>query len=203
MEPMTEEEALQWDRLINRAARFVASDFPDVTFEDITQAFWVELLSKTRRPDVNHPGVNKIITRRLKKHAWDVRKDQLAQSAQYLYRTSDVRIILETVFFKEEWHHGYVPDDAKSHAPPNGMDAVELRADITAAYEGLSENYQGVLIDRYVHGIEPDPSTRERRRLNRAIQRLTDRLNNYYRPRPRRAMSNAAARALIENQEGS
>ncbi len=201
-EPMSEEESQQWYDIITRAARFVVSDFPDIEFEDITQEFWVELLGKGTRPDVTRPGVTKIVQRRLKKYAWDIRKEQLERSAQYSYRTSDVRVILETMFFKEEWYGGFVPEDAKSLSPPNMTDAIDLRADVTWAFSTLPEAYRAAITARYLHQREPEVQSKERRQLNRAIQRLTDRLNHHYRGVTRRyAMSNAAARALLEGQE--
>lgn len=199
---MTDEEALQWDSLIRKTARFVASDFPDVEFEDISQRFWEQLLKMRRRPEVSDRRSAWIVGLRLRHFAWEERKAQWGRSDRYLYRKSDVREILETAFFKEEWYGSFVPDDAKSFGPPSGMDAVDIRADATSAFASLGESYREALVDRYVHGVWPESGTAERRKLDRAIGHLTDRMNVAYRGTARRnAMSNAAAQSLISRQE--
>lgn len=194
-----EEDAEVWDRIISRASRFVSSDFPDVTFEDLHQEVWLWLLEQgNHHLNPYRGGISKVITRKAKFLAWELRKAHLYQTCQYSYRTSDVREILETVFDYSDWDGGFVPKDAQSVDP---MDAVEVRADVKWAMSGLPDNYLSVIIARYQLGIEPPSASAQRRTLNRAIQRLTDLMNTYYRQRPRRrAISNAHAAYIIEEQ---
>lgn len=199
---MTEEEATKWDDLIRKSARFVTSDFPDVDRDDLIQETWVWLLRQRNMIDPDRPGVLKNLTRRIRYLAWETRKEQLQRSAQYSYRTSDVREILETLFNYADWQGSFVPRDAQSMDGLGHMDAVDVRSDISWAFSTLSETYRQAIISRYRDKRDPDVGTRQRKSLSRAVTRLTDRLNSYYRGvQRRRAISNAQARALIENQE--
>ena len=195
---MTDEEATQWDRLIRRAVRFVTSDFPDVSYEDLVQDMWCHVLeSPGLDPNIN--GVSTFLTKRARKMAWDIRTDQLYHSDQYSYRTSDVRRLLEDVFDYELWNGGWVPEDARSDG--DAMAPVELRADVKAAFTFLLPQYQSAIIARYQLGIEPAPESSQRRTLDRAVQRLTRLMNTHYNRRPRRrVISNAEAASIIEGQ---
>lgn len=199
----TPEEVTRWDDLITRTARFVASDFPGVDRDDLRQELWVWLLEKSNRKAPDAYGVARLVTTIARRMAWRQRAENLQNTSQYDYRRSDLCAILETTFTYNDWEGGFVPKDAQSIDSDVAYDAVDVRMDITWAFEGLSAAHQQALLRRYRDHIEPPAGTRERRALNRAIRSLLDNLNSYYRLNPRRkAISNATARYTIENQEG-
>lgn len=210
MPKMSPTEAVKWDDIIRKVVVFVSHDFPDIDRDDLSQDLWVWLMKQHNL--INHgpdrSGVVTIVRRRARFQAWQIRKEHLQQTAQYSYRNSDVRKILETVFDYMTWQNGFVPKDARSPLrTASGMvvdptDAIDVRADVTWAFETLSEAHRKALLFRYRDGEEPAGGSSERRQLNRAIERLTDRMNSYqFQRRPRKVISNATARYIIENQE--
>lgn len=193
-----------WDDLIARVAKFVAWDFPNITYEDLYQSLWVFVL-ETPSLDANRQGVYTLLTKKAKTIAWDTRKEDLRLTSQYSYRTSDVREILEGIFEYESWAKGYCPADAVGD---DRMGSVDVRADVTWALEKLPPQYQDIIYSRFRNNVQFEPHSAERRRLNRAVKRLTDVLNSYYRssatsghPGRRKTMTNAQARYLLEEQD--
>lgn len=199
-----DEDALDWDNLIARTARRVSSDFPNVDYDDIYLHLWGYVINQREYVHPKKPGVAKVVAKEAKKQAWKYRAEHLRQTAQYSYRTDDVREILETTFHYSEWAEGYVPGDAVSK---DAGAAIEVRADISWGIELLPPNYQNVIFKRYRDKIDIPADTNERRQLNRAIERLATVLNCYtpgklprQGPGNRRAISNAQARFIIEEQ---
>lgn len=197
--------ALEWDNIIRKVCRFIRNDFPDVDFEDIIGELWCYVLSHTKVLEAgpNSYGITTILGRHAKKLAWNVRKEQLQYSAQYLYQNTAVRQILETTFDYRDWPDGWVPRDAHSR---DGTGPVDVRADVTWGLDHIPPQYKEAILNRYRLGMEPVVGGAERRRLNRAIQRLTDVLNWYYPrlrndgPGTRRVTSNATANYRLEEQ---
>lgn len=197
---MSHEEALVWDDLIIKVVKWTAWDFPDIDQDEVRQNLWEFILSRPK-VDPDRRGVTTMLQKYATRRAWDQRKEQLYYSPQYSYRTSDVRKLLETAFFYLTWQDGFVPDDALS---ADGMAALDIRADITQAIQKMRPpQYRKAIIERYRDGVEHPPGSKERRVLNRAVQRLTTTLNWYY-PyvrHNRKVVPNSTARQMIENQE--
>lgn len=197
--------ALDWDNIIRKTAGFIKNDFPEVQFDDIIGEAWCYVLShpKVLAAGPSSYGITTILSRQMKRLAWNVRKEQLQKSSRYLYQTSSVRQILETTFDYRDWPNGWVPKDAYSK---DGMAPVEIRADVTWGLGHIPPQYRDAIWSRYALGQEPAVGTADRRRLNRAVQRLTDVLNYYYPrlhddgPGTRRVMTNATARYIREEQ---
>jgi DNA-directed RNA polymerase specialized sigma24 family protein len=189
-----------WTTLIERAARFVAADFPGVEAEDLRQDLWVIVLEKGLDPE--HHGAASLLEKIAKHKAWEYRKDHLYDTSQYDYRQSDVRELLETTFQRDAWQGAWAPADAASE---DRMQGFEMRADIKIAWEKLPESYKKVIFMRYALG-DTLPNN-ERVRLTRAIDRLTEILNFYQtepeefvmlgHPGTRRARNNATSAAYI------
>lgn len=176
---MTDEEAVEWDRRITAVCARVCRGFPGVNPEDVAQGLWVRVCSLPESLDYARPGVQGILKVLAKAEAWKQRTDHLKATCQYMYRPADVRKILETAFDREDWLGSYVPDDAKSW-DSGTMDPVDLRADVTACFDRLPENYQSALTGRYRDGVLPEKDTAARKRLDRAVWYLTDLLNALY-----------------------
>lgn len=84
------------------------------------------------------------------------------------------------------------------------MDFSEVSSDVREAAKDLKPELKEAIFNRYVLGQVPDNNSYERKKLNKAVNELTRRLN-WYRGLPdrRRAMSNAASRAAVsEPYEG-
>ena len=201
---MSEDKYYKWEELVSKTARFVARDFPEVLEEDLFQDLMTYVLENKRLANPDIKGVTTALYRQAVRLAWEWRKQALYMSAQYSYRTTDVRKILETLFDRSDWEVSYLPDDAKSLSDD---DRLIVNVDLKVAYDRISPVYREVLFDRYALGIIPAEGA-PKKRLQRAIEALTDALNFYYDPRDhtgpgsRRAISNAAAAYKIQEQDG-
>lgn len=194
---MTVEEFDRWEQLIRRASSFVVHDFPGVERDDISQSLWEHVL-RSPELDPDNPGCSSILVRVGKKLAWLQRKEHLQLSVQYQYRTSDLKEILETSFEYEDWGSGYCPADARS---VDGMGPVDIRSDVLWGLKKLPSNYRASIYRRFKDKIDDPSDSAERRQSNRAVKKLADVLNSYYRANSlgnRNVMTNAQANYIIE-----
>lgn len=189
--------------LIERVAKQVASDYPDVEWEDIRAGLCIFVMENAKSIKLRDEGGNPNWL--LKRVAGTLCKEERAQqhrvSVQYSYRPSDVSRILETAFSVEHLDKTHVPDDAVSLK--SGNDAVEVALDIRDAYNRLPVDLRQSIFRRYALGEIPDNASYERKKLNKAVRELTRILNSYRGRGPfigrRTVMSNSAAHAVISN----
>lgn len=186
---------------IDRVARRVAGDYPDIDWEDVRQELALFVLTNGEGIKLWNEGGNPawLLNRVAQTFCMKVRTQHMSLSPQYAYKPSDVKKILETAFSVEEVMDTYVPDDAKSM---KGLDEVEIASDVKAAYDRLNQDEKATIFKRYALGWVPDNASYERKKLNAAIKKLTHKLNTYRGKGPeerrmRKAMSNAGARAAI------
>lgn len=194
--------------LIEPMSYSVARSYPGVEADDIYQELALFVLQHGQGLDVeNEPGCRYILGRVAQMYAGGERAAMLHATSQYNYRPEDVRKILETALNDDRaaWPHCHVPDDAKSI---KGSAALEVALDIRMALEELDyEDYQ-VIVGRYRDDIVPEPTSAERKRLDKAVERLCEALNGFSAerlramstrgfPGARRAMSNAQSQAVI------
>lgn len=190
-----------WETLVRKVAKFVARDFPETEEEDLFQELMMFVLTTDALTDPTAQYMSSNLTNMANKIGWANRKEALYVTAQYAYRTSDVKKILETLFEYEEWFDTFLPGDAESMCHD---DRLAQNSDLLYAYDKLGKNYQGVIYRRYVYREMPTNDT-ERKRLARAIERMTD-LLNIYRGKThdgvgrRTVISNAMARYIISEQ---
>lgn len=173
---MSEDLLSLWKDAVERTARFVVRDFPDVEREDVIQELFLFIIQNQER--LKHPdqvGAQKTLARAAKEFAWDQRKQHLALSVQYSYRTSDVKAILETAFDHSNWENVRVPDDARSEF--NDV-FLEVNSDVVRAFHSLGHSQKKVIFQRFALGVYPENQT-EVKRLYRAVAALTDKLNWY------------------------
>ena len=184
-----------FDDLVAKISASVGRDYPGVDQEDISQHLYLTILENRdhfRSPD--HAGVTGALWRIAKGHAGQLRAEALHLSPQYAYRPSDVRQILEHTFDRAEWFETEVPEDARSIKA--SADQLDLQSDIKWGWSQLHITEMQLIFRRY--GLKEDLGDADRRKLNRAIEKLVDVVNTYPRPGfPRRAMTNARAQHII------
>lgn len=185
----------EYREIVEKVAWFATSGHYDIDRSDIEQELFLEVLSNPKITMENaYAALENAATRAVKQH----RGDNLAHSVQYSYVTGDVERMLESIFERELWSDGWVPEDAHSD---HGSDDVAMRADVMWCFEMLHPSYQDVLLRRYQDGILPGWGTPERQRLERGVEKLVDSLNSYSRGTTgRRAINNATANRIIDNQ---
>lgn len=139
--------------------------------------------------------IAKALYRKAVAKSWEYRKVALHLSAQYSYRVSDVRKIMETGFQWEEWEAGHLPEDCKSE---DFDERLVVHSDLSRAYDFLTDHYQSVLYRRYYLNYDQPAAS-----LRKALERLTDILNHYQLKTghvgtgTRRVVSNARAQLQI------
>lgn len=193
--------------VIDRVAKRVAADYPDIEWVDVRQELALFVLTNGESIKLRDDGGNPtwLLNRVAQTYCLKVRTQHMSLSPQYAYRPSDVKKILETAFSVENIMQTYVPDDAVSM---KGLDEVEIASDVKAAYDRLNQEEKTAVFRRYALGEVPDNASYERKKLNAAIKKLTHKLNTYRGRGPddrrmRRVMSNASANAaLSENYYG-
>lgn len=187
--------------LIERVAKQIASDYPDVAWEDIRSGLCIFVMQNAESIKTRDEGGNPNWL--LKRVAGTLCKEERAQqhrvSVQYSYRPSDVAKILETAFSVETLDKTHVPEDAESMK--SGADEIEIASDIRDAYNRLPVDLRAAIFTRYALGEIPDNASYERKKLNKAVKELTRIVNSYRGKGPftgrRNVMSNAAAHAVI------
>lgn len=199
-----EERVAAFTPLIHKIARSVARGIPDIDREDIEQELFVLILAnkKIALPDEEGSNAATVLWFAAKSAARAQRAEHLYISSQYSYTVQDVRNLLENIFDRTTWQNGEVPEDAKSEP---GADALAMRADIAWAYDLLHDGHKEAILRRYGSMDLPASASPEGRQLRRAEDRLVEILNSFSRghregPGKRKAMSNASAQWLIDNQ---
>lgn len=189
-------------QMIDRIARTVSNDYPDIEYDDVYQtlALFVVQNGKSIKSREEGGNPNWLLKRVAHSYAKKERTEQLALSIQYSYKASDVSKMLETAWNLEDIEKTHVPEDAISLA---GNDALEVGSDVRAALSTLSYDDRVSLFKRYALKEVPDNASYERKRLNQATKNLTFALNSYrgrgqYIGR-RRVLSNASAQAIVAN----
>jgi hypothetical protein len=109
---------------------------------------------------------------------------------------------METIFFDDKSRYTYLPDDMRSFYDD---DRLVANSDIKYAYDKLPQQYKKVLFEVYALKYDVDKGNKDR--FYRAINRMVDILNTYNKIWEhdglgnRKVISNAQARAIIDNQE--
>lgn len=199
----THEETVKWDSLITRVSKGVVKDFPDLEWDDLYSSLWEDVIKDdSYNTHVYAPWMRTHLRKRCRVVAWNLRKENLQWSSQYVYRPSDIRIILRAVFDYDDWERTFLPGDATEEN--NAAARLDLAVDLSWSLDQLSVSYRSILESHYHHGIEYEDGSAERKMLYRAEVRLTELLNQYrgqwQRQSPRRAITNAHANYVLEEQ---
>lgn len=184
--------------MIDRVARFVAKDYPDIDWEDVRQELALFVVQNGKSIKLREEGGNPkwLLERVAQMYCKNVRAQHLILSPQYAYKPSDVKEILETVFNREDVENIHIPEDAVSL---DRIDSLDISSDILAAYDRLKPELKEAIFRRYALKQTPGNETYERKKLNKAINELTHKLNQFRGKDPdrRRVLSNAGARAAV------
>jgi DNA-directed RNA polymerase specialized sigma24 family protein len=192
-------EDLQDD--IDRVARKVASDYPDMDWEDVRQELALFVITNGKSIKLRHEGGNPrwLLTRVAQTYCKDQRTQHLTLSPQYAYKPSDVKEILEHAFTAEVITEIKDFDDGREDLM--GFDLITVASDVRNAYEKLKPELKVAIFKRYALKEIPERDSYDRKRLTQAIKELTHKLNTYkggsFNGYGRRAISNAGARARI------
>lgn len=208
---------------IDRVARNVSSDYPDIDWQDVRQELCLFVLENGKSIKLKEDGGNPrwVLDRVANEYCKKLRTGHMTLTPQYAYKPSDVMKILETAF-SEDPMASYVPEDARDPLsgtftvwdnqgswktmeadPFHFVDAIEVSSDVRAVLKKLKPELKEAIFKRFVVGV-PENNSYERKRLNKAINELTRKLN-WYRgfSENRKALSNASARVRIsESYEG-
>ncbi len=105
---MSEDFYSVWQSRVERTAKYVSRDFPDVESEDLIQEMY-EFVLRRGWTNPNDESITIILKRVAMTKAMMLRTQHLTVSPQYSYRPSEVRSILENVFDHENWPRRSVP----------------------------------------------------------------------------------------------
>lgn len=160
---------------VRRAVQWVAADFPGVDRGRIEQALWGWV--REHEDLLDYHACEPSLVRLAERAALQYRADHLYGTAQYNYRPSDVRYLLEFLYDREAWLLPRVPEDARSLG--SGNDRLDLMADVSAAVALLEPHDQVRLMWYYGLGRAVESRTSDSVMLRQTIYRLVEALNNY------------------------
>lgn len=196
------------ERIIYYVARNTARQYPPVESDDVQQELRLYYLTTVNAQRITSM---KLLETRLYMIAGDYAKKERAEwhgrSVHYYYAPDDVRAVMRVLFTypRQDWEHAYCPDDAKTKG--RWSDGLEVMFDAVQAFEDIAPEHQKIIA--YVNaGDRSDNLTdAEKKAHQRAIHKLTQTMNSKKHARSeesamtgRKAMTNAAARALIGDQ---
>ena len=183
---------------VKSISKSVAREWADVVdFEDLHQDVWVRICSSSDKyldELLNMGSTQRMTVLRsfAQRSAQQSRNDYEFFNGNFRYASPEVRFLLE---------QGVIVKDARD------IVTATVRVDLDEGLTQLAErnsNYYAILVNKYVHGIEPASGT-ERMNLTRAVDKLTSYMNGSHRqsraewqekggPGSRKVMSNNAAR---------
>lgn len=180
---MSDELYEKWKVVVAKVAKKVARTFPEVEEEDLYQDLFLHIF-ESKLEKQSDDFAFRTLELLANDIAWRYRRESLAANGQYLYRPMDVRKIVSEYLFNEEyWKKSIVIDE---QIATNGdrvsetldfEDRVAVYADMAKAFSQLPESYQDIVERVYRDGETFDNNSPERKRLDRAIDRMTDYLN--------------------------
>jgi hypothetical protein len=172
--------AINWDRftaIAGQVARRVADEYPGIDAEDISQEILLSVLenrSTYEKTDYPEGQIRKNFRQAGMKYAGKERYSFIAHSAEYIYTNAEIRLLFEKAFFQPElWEKAPTKDDAVS-VTAGGV--VVALWDLDNAYNALAVDDQIVIAKKYEY--DEELSVAERKRLQRAIDKIVRTLNN-------------------------
>lgn len=162
---------------IDRIAKFVAKDFPDIDWEDVRQHLVLFVLERGKSIKLKDEGgqPNWILKKVAQTYCKDQRVQHLTLSPQYAYRPSDVMKLLELAFTTSALQE---IEDLDLWEKVEGFDLLDMTSDVKRAFDRLKHDDKVVIFRRFAVGIPPNDSY-ERKKLNKAVNTLTYNLNSF------------------------
>ncbi|GAA2917093.1 hypothetical protein GCM10020221_11510 [Streptomyces thioluteus] len=161
-----------------RAARRLARENPYTEADDIQQFILLKYWEAQDRFHSYDPAALYNVFRGIGlEHCKAERLHYTYQTAAWIYTPREVRKILEHAYYNEDQRE-VMPgrDDLLRVAADPRSVAISIW-DIDEAFNGLSDDYQAAIERAYLHGDRPTHGSADQKRLQRAIERLTERLN--------------------------
>jgi hypothetical protein len=193
--------------LIARVAKSLSFDYKGIEQEDIAQELRMFVWDKgeTIRTEGERVNVRELLRLVGAKYCQRERSKHSSVVAHYMYKPADVRKMLENALTDNTRDLTYVPPEAESlrvgpphqtimvdpdeYEPPSavtenttpesGMDAMAVSSDIRAGMLALSAEDKDIIFRRFVLFEAMPSGSAERKRANRAVDRLTDELNRF------------------------
>lgn len=202
-----------WDdtrEVAHKVARKVAKEYPGISAEDVEQEVLLEVLKREdmfKRMNYEIPQLWRFLTNYARKYSNDERLAVYQWDSQYHYTTKEVRALCAEALFDRDAFYDKVERDVNLMTE---FEEIMCRvADLQAAYAKLREQDQNVIYRRYVIGESLSPA--DAKRLERATNHLAIVINkgksirkvpkDHDGPGARKAISNAHARFITENQD--
>jgi hypothetical protein len=195
------------ERVISFVSRDIARKNPPVEREDIQQELRLYWLSTDKAQRINGSLLQTHLYSWALEWAQKERAEWHGMSVHYYYTPDTVRASMKVLFTypRQDWEQAYCPDDAKTRG--RWSDGLEVMFDAVMGFEGLDEDSQQIIA--YVNAMDraDNLTDLEKKRHQRAVHKLTKTMNTLKNQRGedlkftgRKAMTNAAARALIGDQ---
>lgn len=162
---------------IDKIAKFVAKDFPDIDWQDVRQHLALFVLERGSSIKLKSEGgqPNWILKKVAQTYCKDQRVQHLTLSPQYAYRPSDVMKLLELAFTTEALTE---IEELDLWEKVEGFDLLDMTSDIKRAFDRLKHDDKVAIFRRFAVGI-PANDSYERKKLNGAIKTLTYNLNSF------------------------
>jgi DNA-directed RNA polymerase specialized sigma24 family protein len=188
--------------LADKAGRQIAREYPGIDAEDVAQAALLGLYED--KPKRKEPAyIYKILLRHARIFAAKERYSYVVGTSNYLYRTKEVRKILEHAYFQSSAHEVPAGADDRLSAEVGGDSIFVSVLDIDEAWKKLSKAQSTALTRKFANGEDVESKS-----VWRAVEALTRHLNGHVNqgieahegPGSRKAISNAEAQFVTRNQ---
>lgn len=176
-----DEKYYNWKDLVAKAASTVSKEFYEVAAEDLYQDLWVYVYAEC--PEFPDEYAFLRLLRAGLRSAWEYRRQTLYLSAQYTYRVADVKRLARAYYsidlIAQPVRIDLQPVGGRDVGSPDSdfAERVAVKLDIEYALEALSSGDRRIVEKAYREGVRLNQT--ERKRLQRAIERMTDVLNFY------------------------
>lgn len=168
-----------WGRARAKAphvAKRIAYEYPGIDTDDIEQEIYLHLaenISTVR--SYNNAALEMAMKTGGKAYADRERMAYTYQSAEWIYTPNEVRALFEEAYFDAGmWENA--PQKETGEFMITAKNITVSLWDIDTAFEALSVDDQVAIKSRYEYGI-PFADDSERKRVNRAIDRVTMKIN--------------------------
>ncbi|MFI6685346.1 hypothetical protein [Streptomyces sp. NPDC050485] len=163
-----------------RVASKLQRENPYCEADDISQFILLKYWESRHRFDSYEPAVLYTIFRGIGvEHCKAERLHYTYNTAEWIYTPKEVRNVLQHAYYREEARE-LIPnrkDDLLRVAGDPGSVALSIW-DIDEAMSSLSDAHQAAIERAFLHEEKPPHGSAEHKQLQRAIDRLTERLNS-------------------------
>ncbi|MFE7113917.1 hypothetical protein ACFU99_00610 [Streptomyces sp. NPDC057654] len=162
-----------------KAARRLSRENGYAEFDDIKQYMLLRYCENRARFASYEPGALYAVFRKIGvEHCKNERLHYSYSTAEWIYTPKEVRNVLRHAYYREECREVMPSGKDDLIKVANDPNSIALSIwDIDEAIGSLSEEHQSAIERAYLHEETPAHGSADQRCLNRAIDRLTERLN--------------------------